>query len=92
VYILSAPPNPILDHRIGLGLVPDYAANWLPFTPPFTQANCFVAEYHYIEVLEAGHFLHREQSDQVNKILIDWLGSTAGSDQKKRNANATSHY
>jgi alpha-beta hydrolase superfamily lysophospholipase len=24
------------------------------------QANCFVAEYHYIEVLEAGHFLHRE--------------------------------
>jgi hypothetical protein len=41
VYILSAPPNPILDHRIGLGLVPDYAANWLPFTPPFTKATLF---------------------------------------------------
>ena len=53
------------------------------------QADCFVDEYHYIEVLEAGHFLHREQSDQVNKILINWLGSTAGSNQKKRGADGS---
>ncbi|NCV85109.1 MAG: alpha/beta hydrolase [Oxalobacteraceae bacterium] len=53
------------------------------------QADCFVGEYHYIEVLEAGHFLHREQSDQVNKILINWLGSTAGNNQKKRGADGS---
>ena len=37
VYILCAFPDPILDRRIGLRPVPGYAAaNWLPFTPPFT--------------------------------------------------------
>lgn len=37
------------------------------------QENYFVGEYQYVEVPKAGHFLHREQSDQVNKILIEWL-------------------
>jgi len=37
------------------------------------QASYFMGEYQYIEVPEAGHFLHREQSDQVNQILIEWL-------------------
>lgn len=37
------------------------------------QENYFVGEYQYVEVPKAGHFLHREQSDQVNQILIEWL-------------------
>ena len=38
-YILSGPPDPLMDLRIDRGLVPVYAAAWLPFTPPFTQST-----------------------------------------------------
>ena len=37
------------------------------------QANFFDGEYEYLEIPKAGHFLHREQSDRVNDILIQWL-------------------
>lgn len=36
VYILSVFPDAILDRRIGMGLIPDHAANPAPFAPPFT--------------------------------------------------------
>lgn len=37
------------------------------------QANYFEGEYQYVEVPDAGHFLHREQPDHVNLILVEWL-------------------
>ena len=30
-----------------------------------------------VRVDGAGHFLHQEKPDEVNRILIDWLGRTA---------------
>ncbi len=38
------------------------------------EAAYFGGRYHYIEVPNAGHFLQREQSEQVNALLVDWLG------------------
>lgn len=38
------------------------------------QGDCFTGHYEYREVLDAGHFLQREQSLAVNQLLLDWLG------------------
>jgi pimeloyl-ACP methyl ester carboxylesterase len=42
-----------------------------------TQAPCFKGRYQYQEVPHAGHFLQREQSDAVNRLLLAWLASFA---------------
>jgi pimeloyl-ACP methyl ester carboxylesterase len=39
------------------------------------QKPYFTAQYVYEEVQGAGHFLHREKPDAVNRLVIDWLGS-----------------
>ena len=41
------------------------------------QAACFGGPYDYREVPHAGHFLQREQSNAVNRLLLDWLKSFA---------------
>jgi pimeloyl-ACP methyl ester carboxylesterase len=37
------------------------------------QARYFSGEYAYQEVDGAGHFLHREQPQAVNRLVLDWL-------------------
>ena len=37
------------------------------------QARYFSGEYEYQEVDRAGHFLHREQPQAVNRLVLDWL-------------------
>ena len=37
------------------------------------QDAYFTGGYTYLEVLGAGHFLHREQPAAVNQLLLDWL-------------------
>ena len=37
------------------------------------QGDCFSGLYEYREVPDAGHFLQREQSHEVNQLLLDWL-------------------
>ena len=41
------------------------------------QSSCFGAAYDYHEIPQAGHFLHREQSQQVNAVMLDWLSRSA---------------
>ncbi len=38
------------------------------------QRHYFSADYEWTTVPGAGHFLHREQPDTVNALLLDWLG------------------
>jgi len=40
------------------------------------QGQYFTGEYHFELVPGAGHFLHREQPEQVTQLVIDWLGKT----------------
>ena len=40
------------------------------------QAEYFTGVYEYLEIPEAGHFLHREQSQTINQALIEWLAKT----------------
>jgi pimeloyl-ACP methyl ester carboxylesterase len=35
----------------------------------------FTAEYRFELVEGAGHFVHRERPDEVNRLLLEWLGS-----------------
>lgn len=44
------------------------------------QASCFAGHYEYQEVANAGHFLQREQSAAVNKLLLDWLPRSTSKD------------
>ena len=39
------------------------------------QAQYFCGEYSYQEVAGAGHFLHREKSGEVTRLMLDWLGA-----------------
>jgi pimeloyl-ACP methyl ester carboxylesterase len=39
------------------------------------QAQYFTGEYRFELVAGAGHFLHREKPAEVNRLLIDWLGT-----------------
>lgn len=38
------------------------------------QRHYFTADYEWTTVANAGHFLHREQPDTVNALLLDWFG------------------
>ena len=38
------------------------------------QRHYFTSDYDWATVPGAGHFLHREQPDTVNALLLDWLG------------------
>jgi pimeloyl-ACP methyl ester carboxylesterase len=38
------------------------------------QSRHFTGEYRFEFVEHAGHFLHREQPDATNRLLIEWLG------------------
>ncbi len=42
------------------------------------QRRYFAAEYEWTTVADAGHFLHREQPDTVNALLLDWLRRAGG--------------
>jgi pimeloyl-ACP methyl ester carboxylesterase len=37
----------------------------------------FDGEYRFEVVAGAGHFVHRERPDELNRLLLDWLGSEA---------------
>jgi hypothetical protein len=37
------------------------------------QARYFTSEYDYQLVEQAGHFVHREQPEQVNRLILEWL-------------------
>ena len=72
--------DPALEHlRARLGgpiAVPTLAlcgTNDIRRGPMARQAGHFTAAYDYREVADAGHFLHRERSDEVNALIIDWL-------------------
>lgn len=39
------------------------------------QSRYFSGEYHFELVPGAGHFLHREKPAEVNRLVLDWLGS-----------------
>ena len=39
------------------------------------QAQYFTAEYRFELVAGAGHFLHREKPAEVNRLIVDWLGT-----------------
>jgi pimeloyl-ACP methyl ester carboxylesterase len=41
------------------------------------QSEYFGADYEYREIAHAGHFLHREQSQQVNTAILEWLSDTS---------------
>jgi pimeloyl-ACP methyl ester carboxylesterase len=41
------------------------------------QRRWFAGEYAWATVDGAGHFLHRERPDEVNRRILDWL-SRAG--------------
>jgi pimeloyl-ACP methyl ester carboxylesterase len=41
------------------------------------QAQYFTGEYRLELVPGAGHFLHREQPGQVNRLILDWLAAAA---------------
>jgi len=38
------------------------------------QTEYFTGEYQFELVPNTGHFLHREQPDHVNRLVLDWLG------------------
>ena len=61
----------------GMITVPTLAlcgANDLRARPMSTQSQHFAGDYEYHEVADCGHFLHREQPDAVNALILDWLG------------------
>lgn len=41
--------------------------------PMSSQSEHFSADYQYRELKSCGHFLHREQPDAVNALILDWL-------------------
>ena len=72
--------DPALEHlRASLGkpiAVPTLAlcgSNDLRAAPMSRQADHFTGEYDYREVPNAGHFLHREQPETINALILDWL-------------------
>ena len=50
------------------------------------QADLFApsANYQYAVVEGAGHFLHREKPEPVNRAIIDWLRSCSGGEDADR--------
>ena len=40
----------------------------------------FPAGLEVARVEQAGHFLHQERPDEVNRILLDWLARAEGRD------------
>ena len=38
------------------------------------QSDLFVSAYEWAVVEGAGHFLHREKPEEVNRLILDWLG------------------
>ncbi|HQW63204.1 MAG TPA: alpha/beta hydrolase, partial [Pseudomonadota bacterium] len=38
------------------------------------QRDRFTGPYEWTVVEGAGHFLHREQPQAINRLLLDWLG------------------
>jgi pimeloyl-ACP methyl ester carboxylesterase len=41
------------------------------------QSDYFGADYEYREIPHSGHFLHREQSQQVNTAILKWLSEAS---------------
>jgi pimeloyl-ACP methyl ester carboxylesterase len=37
------------------------------------QRDCFVGDYEWAIVDGAGHFLHRERPEEVNRLILDWI-------------------
>ena len=76
--------DPALEHlRARLGgpiSVPTLAlcgADDIRRGPMSRQAAHFTRDYAYREIANAGHFLHRDQPDEVTALIIDWLGRDA---------------
>lgn len=40
------------------------------------QRDFFTGPYDWMTVAGAGHFLHREQPEEVNRLVLDWLGKS----------------
>lgn len=38
------------------------------------QREFFAGEYEWTTVEGAGRFLHREKPEEVNRLVLDWLG------------------
>lgn len=47
----------------------------IPITLADEEADMFDAEYRRVDVPGAKHFVHREQPETVNKLLLEWLAT-----------------
>jgi pimeloyl-ACP methyl ester carboxylesterase len=41
------------------------------------QRDLFQGPYEWKRVEGAGHFLHREKPDEVNRLILEWLEKTS---------------
>ena len=63
-----------LGNQIAVPTLALCGSNDLRAAPMSRQAEHFTGDYRYVEVANAGHFLHREQPAAVNALILDWLG------------------
>lgn len=47
------------------------------------QRDRFTGPYEWTVIEGAGHFLHREQPQAINRLVLDWLGRVDGSDRAR---------
>lgn len=66
-----------LDRMIGVPTLAVCGGEDLRRELMWDQGKYFTGEYRYVEIPGAGHFVHREKPEEVNRMLLDFLGSPA---------------
>ena len=65
--------RPQLDNPITVPTLALCGADDVRAEPMGAQAHLFSGEYRFQVVPASGHFLHREQPDAINSLVLDWL-------------------